>query len=91
MANENKSNRALRAKIAQEFRKEIKINGLANAVMSVVGSASEKVAIRREVLVQQCRKPSFNSLFREVCDRLANSHPSLAKDIIQLKVNTSKW
>lgn len=79
------SEREVRAQISKEFRAEIQQHGLANAILSVVGSTSEKVPVKRNVLMQQCRKADFNARFQETCSRLVTAHPTLAMQIIELK------
>jgi len=74
-----------RAIISKKFRDEIKMHGLGNAILSVVESTSSKLAVRKIVLVQQCRKPQFAADFSSACRRLADTHPSLAVKIFELR------
>lgn len=70
-----------RAEISRNFRDEIKLHGLANAILSVVESASAKALVRKNVFVQQCRKPNFAAEFSSACKRLAETHPEMAVKI----------
>ncbi len=74
-----------RAEISRKFREEIKQHGLANAILGLVASKSPKAAVRKTVLVYQCRKADFATQFAQECDNLKKSNPSLGFEIISLK------
>ncbi|MBR3662614.1 MAG: hypothetical protein IKN67_04980 [Alphaproteobacteria bacterium] len=74
-----------RSEIAAKFRDEIKHHGVVNAILSVLDSTSDKVAVKRQVLEQQCRKKSFAKDFADACDRLIASYPKRKLEIREFK------
>lgn len=80
-----KFTRVERAAISKEFRESIQQYGLENAIASVMDSSSEKVPVRKTVLAQQCRKPSFAAEFNAACDRLIKQRPLQAVKIMEFK------
>ena len=76
-----------RAAISRDFRKTIQQHGLANAILTVIESTSEKTPVRKSVLQQQCRKKDFKRDFISACRNLALSHPTdLGKKIVDLQM-----
>lgn len=74
-----------RAEISRDFRDEIKLHGIPNAILSVLDSTSPKTVVRKNVFLQQCRKPSFAAKFSSACKRLAVAYPALAVKIKTFK------
>ena len=66
-----------RAAIAHDFREEIQKYGIRAAIVNVLQSKSEKVAVRKVVIAQQCRKNSFRKEFEQACAELNASMPNV--------------
>ena len=76
-----KEEKANRAKIAQEFREEIRQHGLKNAIMGLLDSVSEKAPLKKTVLAQQCRKPNFKKEFVAACEEIGSFSSKLYQKI----------
>lgn len=74
-----------RAAIAHNFREDIKKYGIREAICSVIQSTSDKVPVRKTVLVQQCRKPNFRREFDQACDQIRVSTPSMRSSLVELR------
>ncbi len=72
-----------RAEISRKFREELSSHGLKNAILSVLQSRSNKVEVKKTVLIQQCRKKDFAEKFRAACEELRTACPSLKMEIRQ--------
>lgn len=66
-----------RAEISKKFREEIASHGIKNAILGVLESQSAKVAVKKNVLMQQCRKKDFAQKFKTACDELKQAYPSM--------------
>lgn len=74
-----------RAEISRDFRNEIMSHGLVNAVLTVLDSQSDKVAIKKLVLKQQCRKKDFAEKFKAACAAIKNTYPKRKMELRALQ------
>ena len=66
-----------RAAIARDFREEMQKYGIRAAIVNVLQSKSEKVAVRRVAIAQQCRKNNFRKEFEQACTEIHATMPDM--------------